>query len=142
MSLKLKVKKLHPDAVIPSYSHEGDAAFDLSSVDEYVLNPGERVTVKTGLQMEIPKGYWGNIRDRSGVAAKYSVHTLAGVVDSHYRGEIGVVLINLGSENYQIEKGDRVAQMVIQSHETCEIEEVLELSETTRGEDGFGSTGK
>jgi len=137
----IKIKKINSYAIIPKYAHEGDAGFDLCSVEEYILSPGEKEIVKTGLQMEIPEGYFGSIRDRSGMAAKHAIHTLAGVVDSHYRGEVGVVLINLGKEKYEVKKGDRIAQMIIQPVETAKIEEVNELSETKRGEGGFGSTG-
>lgn len=140
--MKLKIKKIHEDAIIPQYAHFGDAGFDLYSIDNYVLKPMERTVVKTGIVMEIPKEYFGNIRDRSGLAAKYSIHTLAGVVDSGYRGEIGVVMINLGHENYEIKKGDRIAQMLIQKVEHCIIEEVSELEESIRNSSGFGSTGK
>lgn len=139
--LKLKVKKIHPDAVIPKYAHEGDAGFDLRSVENYVLKPMEKTIVKTGLQMEIPEKYFGSIRDRSGLAAKYSIHILAGVIDSHYRGEVGVVIINLGEKEFKINKNDRIAQMLIQPVATAEIQEVDELSETARGEGRFGSTG-
>lgn len=139
--MKIKIKKINPDAVIPKYAHEGDAGFDLCSIEDYILKPMERRTVKTGIQIEIPKGYFGSIRDRSGLAAKHSIHTLAGVVDSHYRGEIGVVLINLGKEEFKINKEDRIAQMLIQPVLIGEIEETDSLSETSRGEGGFGSTG-
>ena len=140
--VSVRIKKIHYDAVIPSYAHTGDAAFDLKSVGDYLIGPGERTVVKTGLQIEIPEGYWGNIRDRSGMAAKYGIHILAGVIDSNYRGEVGVVMANLGKENYSVNRGDKIAQMIIQSYEHCEIKEVSELSETVRGEEGFGSTGK
>ncbi len=139
---ELKIKKISPNSVIPKYSHKGDAGFDLASAENYLLSPGNKIIVNTGLQMEIPDGYWGNIRDRSGLAAKKAIHVLAGVVDSHYRGEIKVVLINLGKENFEIKKGDRIAQMIITPYEDYEIEEVSDLSETERGESGFGSTGK
>ena len=139
--MKLKIKKLHPDAKIPSYAHAGDAGMDLCSVEEKTLMPGDKTIVKTGIVIELPEDYFGNIRDRSGLAAKYGIHTLAGVVDCHYRGEIGVVMINLGKEEFKINVGDRIAQMLIQKVENPEIEEVSELSETKRGEGGFGSTG-
>lgn len=136
-----KCKKLHPDARIPSYAHEGDAGMDLYSQEDYILKPLERALVKTGVAMEIPEGYWGNIRDRSGLASKKGIHTLAGVVDSIYRGEIGVVIMNLGKEDFEIKKGDKIAQMLIQKVEQANVIEVNELSETVRGDGGFGSTG-
>ncbi len=138
--LKIKVKKIHPNAVIPKYAYEGDAGMDLHSVKNYVLKPMEKTIVKTGLQMEIPEKYFGSIRDRSGLAAKHSIHTLAGVIDSHYRGEIGVVLINLGEKEFKINKYDRIAQLIIQPIKIAEIQEVENLSETSRG-GGFGSSG-
>jgi len=139
---KLKIKRIHPDATIPKYAHEGDAGFDLCSVENYLLNPGEKVIIKTGLQIEIPENYFGNIRDRSGLVAKHGIHTLAGIIDSPYRGEIKVAAINLGKESYPITKGDRIAQMIIQKFAYCDFEEAKELSKTSRGTGGLGSTGK
>lgn len=141
MSIEIKFTKIKDHAIIPKYAHPGDAGFDLHAIENYLLNPGERIIVKTGLQMEIPSGYYGSIRDRSGLAAKHGIHVLAGVVDSEYRGEVGVVLVNLGEENFKINKLDRIAQMIIQPHAYCEIEETKEVSDTVRGEGGFGSTG-
>ena len=139
--ISIKYKRIHPDAKIPSYAHEGDAGMDLYSVEDYVLKPGEKIIVKTGIAIEMPEGYFGSIRDRSGLAARYAIHVLAGVIDCHYRGEIGVVIINLGKEEFSISKGDRIAQVLIQTVEHVNILEVNELSETSRGKDGFGSTG-
>jgi|SRR3989338_4720644 len=139
--ISIKYKRIHPDAKIPSYAHEGDAGMDLYSVEDYVLKPGEKIIVKTGIATEMPEGYFGSIRDRSGLAARYAIHVLAGVIDCHYRGEIGVVIINLGKEEFSISKGDRIAQVLIQTVEHVNILEVNELSETSRGKDGFGSTG-
>lgn len=137
----LKIKKIYEDSIIPRYAHNYDAGLDLYSYESYLLKPLERITVKTGISMEIPQGYFGSIRDRSGLASKKGVHTLAGVVDSNYRGEIGIVIINLGNENLEINKGDKIAQILIQKVETPEIEEVNELNKSNRGERGFGSTG-
>ena len=139
--ISIKYKRIHPDAKIPSYAHEGDAGMDLYSVEDYVLKPGEKIIVKTGIATEMPEGYFGSIRDRSGLAARYAIHVLAGVIDCNYRGEIGVVIINLGKEEFSISKGDRIAQVLIQTVEHVNILEVNELSETSRGKDGFGSTG-
>ncbi len=140
MPIEIKFTKIKDHAIIPKYAHPGDAGFDLHAIENYLLNPKEKIIVKTGLRMEIPSGYYGSIRDRSGLAAKHGIHVLAGVVDSGYRGEVGVVLINLGEENFKINKLDRIAQMIIQPHAICDIEEA-EVSETVRGEGGFGSTG-
>jgi len=139
---KIKIKKLHPNAIIPKYAHEGDAGLDLCSIKNYSLGPMEKELIETGISMEIPKGYFGSIRDRSGLAVKYSLHTLAGVIDSGYRGQIGVVIMNLGKKEFKINKGDRIAQMLIQPVIIPEIEEVEDTGKTSRGDGGFGSTGR
>ncbi len=140
--MKLKIKKLHKDAKTPKYGHHDDAGFDLLAIDDFLIKVGERFAVPTGIAMEIPEGYVGLIWDKSGVAIKSGLKTIAGVVDSTYRGEILVGVINLSKEDYLFEKGHKVAQMLIQKKETVEFEEVNELTDTNRGEGGFGSTGK
>jgi dUTP pyrophosphatase len=140
--MQLKIKKLNNDAVLPNYSHSDDAGFDLYSIENVEIKIGQRVQVPIGIVMEIPVGHVGLIWDKSGLSHKNGLKTLGGVIDSGYRGEIKVGLINLGTENYILEKGHKVAQMIIQKKETCEIIEVDELSDTSRGEGGFGSTGK
>lgn len=141
---KIKIKKLHPDAILPRYAHEGDAGMDVFSLENAVLEPGERKTVPTGLSFEVPLGYEIQIRPRSGLALNHGI-TLSntpGTLDSGYRGELKIGMINLSKQNYEIKKGERIAQLVLAKHETAEIQEVEELSQTTRGENGFGSTGK
>lgn len=140
--MEIKVKKIDEQAILPKTMNPGDAAMDFSSLKDYTIEPGEKIIVETGIAVAIPEGYWGNIRDRSGLAAKNGIHTLAGVIDSNYRGEIRIVLINLGKEVYNIKRGDRIAQMLIQKHEEININEVNELDETVRGENRFGSTGQ
>ena len=140
--MKIKVKKLNPDAKLPRYSHKGDAGADLYSIEDKILRPMERYGFHTGISMEIPEAYVGLIKDRSGLAVKNGLHTLAGVIDSEYRGEIGVVLINLGQEDFEIKGGDRIAQLLIQKVENAEFTEADELSDTARKQGGFGSTGK
>lgn len=140
--LKVKILKIDSKAKVPFYAHEGDAGFDLHSIENCTLNPGEKKVIRTGLKMEIISGYFGSIRDKSGLAAKFGIHVLAGVIDSGYRGEICIALINLGKEEFEINIGDKIAQMLIQKVECVEFEEVEELSETSRGSGGFGSTGK
>ena len=140
--LEIKIKKIVKNAVIPKYAHYGDAGFDLYSTGGYIVKPKETAIVKTGIQIEIPNGYFGSIRDRSGLAVKHSIHTLAGVVDSGYRGEVKVALINLGEIEFVIREKDRIAQMIIQPYEFCRIKESGNLSETSRGDGGFGSSGK
>jgi len=139
--MELKIQRLDKDVDIVKYAHKGDAAFDLRASMDVVVGKGDKVLVSAGIKMAIPEGYAGFIWDRSGLAAKNSIHCLAGVVDSSYRGEVKVVLINLGEEDFYIKKGMRIAQMVIQKIENPELVEVEDLSETCRGEGGFGSTG-
>lgn len=140
--MQIKIKKNHPQAIIPKNAYDqNDAAVDLHACENLILKPGERAVVNTGLQIALPVGYFGNIRDRSGLAIKHGLHTLAGVIDSHYRGDYTVILINLGSEPYEIKVGDRIAQLLIQKVESVEWQEVSELDETVRGAGGFGSSG-
>ncbi len=139
--MELKVKKLREDAKLPLRKREGDAGLDLYSVEEVILQPGEWKAVPTGVAVEIPKGYFGLIKDRSGLALKHALHCLAGVVDENYRGEVKVVLINLGGEPIKLEKHTRIAQLLIIPYLPVEVREVKELSETERGEGGFGSSG-
>ncbi len=140
--MKLKVMKLRPEAQLPKYGRPGDAGMDLYAAEGATLSPGRQVVAHTGIAVEIPEGYAGLIWDRSGLAAKSGIKTMAGVVDCTYRGEIGVVLINLGSTPYHVQAGDRIAQMLIQPVVTAQVEETTELAETGRGGSGFGSSGK
>lgn len=137
----IKVKKIHKDAKIPLYGHKGDAGLDIFSVIDTLLEAKEVKPIPTGIQIAIPEGYVGLIWDKSGISLK-GVHRLAGVIDSGYRGEIQVVLVNMGEKPYTIEKGVKIAQLLIQPVKEVEIEEVSELEETSRGKNGFGSTGK
>ena len=138
----LLIKKLHPDAIIPKYIREGDAAFDLYSMETIIIPPNERRLISTGIMMAIPSGHVGLIWDRSGLAAKNGIKTMGGVIDHTYRGEVKVILHNLSLENFQVEKGLRIAQMLIQPVVTEKIEEVQDLeTNTTRGTSGFGSSG-
>ncbi len=139
---ELRVKKLFNDAQLPIKKDDGDAAFDLYSYIPWVLRPNEWWPLPTGISLEIPFGYAGFVWPRSGMSANHGLDVLAGVVDSNYRGEINVVLNNTGIIDYIIEKGDRVGQIVIQQLPFFEVVEVEELSDTERGEDGFGSSGK
>jgi len=139
--MKIKAKKLYPDAQLPQTMRKGDAAMDLYSYRDYKIEPDERVVVDSGIIMAIPEGYWGNIRDRGGLPVKHGIHTMSGVIDSNYRGEIKIVMINLGQETYTIKKGHRVCQIIIAKYENIGIEEVGELDDTNRGKDGFTSSG-
>lgn len=137
----VKIQKLAKEIDTPSYAKLGDAAFDLRSAVEQEIKPGERKLFSTGIKLAIPEGHVGLIWDRSGLAARNGIHVLAGVVDSSYRGEIGVVLKNLGDEIFKVEKNMKIAQMLIQPVVSAKLEEVEELDKTERGEKGFGSTG-
>ncbi len=131
---------------LPAFKTVGSAGVDLQAFIEttIVLQPLERQIIPTGLYMEIPQGYEAQIRPRSGLAIKHGITCLntPGTIDSDYRGEIGVILVNLSKENFAIHPGDRVAQMVIAQHESPEFVEVETLEETERGTGGFGSTGR
>jgi dUTP pyrophosphatase len=140
--MKIKIKKLHPDAVVPRYATEYAAGFDLYSIQTIIVHPGERVSVPTGIAVELPHDHVFLIWDKSGLSHKHGLKTLGGVVDADYRGEILVGITNLGHVDYVLEKGHKIAQAIIQKIEHPEIEVVDELSETLRGAGGFGSTGK
>lgn len=140
--MKLKIKKIHPDAVIPKFAHEGDAGMDIFSIEKVEIKPDDRVQVKTGLAFEVPDGFVGLIWDKSGLSHKHGLKTLGGVLDSGYRGELMVGITNLSKETYILERGHKVAQMLVQKIEHPEIVEVETLSDTKRGKGGFGSTGK
>lgn len=142
----VRFKKLHPDAQIPEYKTKEAAGMDLRSVEKCKMNgwyPSKVQIVSTGLAMSIPKGYEAQIRPRSGLAAKHGVTVLnsPGTIDSDYRGEIKVILINHGGQEFTIEPGDRIAQMVIAPLAKTEVREVTILDDTDRGSGGFGSTG-
>ena len=137
----IKFQKILDDAIIPHYAHPGDAGMDVFSAEETIIKAGKRKNVRTGVKMELPEGFVGLVWDKSGLALKNGIKTMAGVIDSGYRGEIGIVFVNLSDQDYKIEKGQKIAQMLIQKVERVEIEETKELSETKRGEGCFGSTG-
>lgn len=138
----LKIKKIVSDAILPSYAHPGDAGLDMYSNETIVIKPNEAVKVKTGISIEIPDGFVGLVWDKSGLSTNHKIKTLGGVIDSGYRGESLIGLINLGDTPYTIEKGHKVAQMLIQKIERVDVIEAGELNDTSRGEGGFGSTGK
>lgn len=175
--LQVKIKRLHPDAVIPKYAHEGDAGFDLVAVEDVVVEPGETAKVPTGIAIELPPGYELQVRPRSGISLRTKLRVVLGTVDAGYRGEIGVIVDNIAQKEYYcrgknqelgvlydenaigidgresvtgkshpagtciIRKGDRIAQGVIAPVSTADFVEVEKLSDTTRGNGGFGSTG-
>ena len=142
MAIKIKMQKIS-DVPTPSYAHKGDSGVDLHAAEDYVLKPMERKLIPTGIKLEIPYGYEGQVRPKSGLALNHGIsHANAvGTIDSSYRGEIKVPLINLSNESYKIEKGKKIAQLVFAKVEEIVFEEVEELNNTTRNEGGFGSTG-
>lgn len=141
--MRVKIKQLHPDALIPQYQTLGAAGFDLHALEDYKLSAGERVLVKTGLAFELQSGFELQIRPRSGLALKNGISVLnaPGTIDSDYRGEVGVLLINHSKEDFAIKKGDRIAQGVVARYERVEFEVCEELGESARGAGGFGSSG-
>jgi dUTP pyrophosphatase len=141
--MKLRVRRLVPYAILPLYAHPGDAGLDIFSAESVELPPAESRMVRTGIAIELPKGTEAQVRPRSGLAAKHCVTVLntPGTVDEGYRGEVCVILINHGRQPFRVDKGMKIAQMVIKPVITVEVEEADELSDTRRGTGGFGSTG-
>src|SRR5580692_7361278 len=141
--MKIPIKKLHPDAQLPAYAHGPleDAGLDLRSVERVVLQPGVAQAVPTGIAIELPPGYEAQVRPRSGMALKHSLTVNFGTIDPGYRGEIRVIMFNLGRADYKIEKGDRIAQLVVAKYEAIDWEEG-DLGESDRGSGGFGSSGR
>lgn len=140
--MKIKVKKVNLEAKLPSYAHPGDVGLDLFAIEDYELKPGERRIFPVGFALEFPHGYAAIVKDKGSLPKNGGIHTMGGVFDAGYRGEYNVNLINLGSEAYKIEKGHKIAQLVIIPVEIAELEEVEELSDSSRGHGRFGSTGK
>ena len=142
MKIKVINKSNHP---LPHYETIASAGMDLraNNVENIVIGPMERAIVPTGIYMELPIGIEAQVRPRSGLAAKKGITVLnaPGTIDADYRGEVGVILVNLSKESFVIENGERIAQMVIAKHERADWQEVSELSNTERGAGGFGSTG-
>jgi len=141
--MKIRIKKLHPDAFLPHYAHgpKEDAGMDLRAIERVVLPPGIAQAVPTGVAIELPAGAEAQVRPRSGMALKHSITVNFGTIDPGYRGEIRVVMFNLGREDYVIEKGDRIAQLIVSTYQAVEWEEG-ELGDSARGAGGFGSSGR
>jgi len=152
----LKIKKIVEDLEDINYTRDGDAALDLRASGKWIINldenkeeiinneyeikPNERILIKTGIKIEIPKWHYGQIKDRSGLAMKYGLNIMGGVIDENYRDEIGVIMINHGSKSYKLIKNERIAQMIIKKYTKVNVEYVDELNKTAR-EGGFGSSG-
>lgn len=143
--MKIRLKKLSPEASIPQYAHgaEEDAGMDLRAIESATLEPGIPHAVPTGIAIELPPGYEAQVRPRSGLALKHAVTipNSPATIDPGYRGEIRVILLNAGHSRYRVEKGDRIAQLVIAKYESVEWEEG-ELADSARGAGGFGSSGR
>lgn len=140
--MELQVQKLHPDAKVPSFAHDTDAGMDVYCVEEMTVAPSQRVQIRTGIALGIPKGYVGLIWDKSGIAHKAGLKTLGGVVDSGYTGEVFVGIFNTSTETHTFLAGDKVAQILIQKIEQPAVVEVASLAASERGTGAFGSTGK
>jgi dUTP pyrophosphatase len=143
--MQIRIQRIHPDAVLPRYAHgpDEDAGMDLIAVEEVTLDPQVPRMVPTGLTIELPPGYEAQVRPRSGLALKHAISmpNTPGTIDPGYRGEIRVILINLGREPYTVHAGDRIAQMIVARYEAVEwVEEAL--ADSTRGQGGFGSSGR
>ena len=143
--IKIQIKKLSNSVLIPRYETLGSSGMDIAAhiEENLIINPGEKTLVSTGFSISIPRGYEIQIRPRSGLAVKKNITVLntPGTIDADYRGEIKVILINFGKEKFVIKNGDRIAQMVVCPVIHADLEEVEELSDTERGQGGFGSTG-
>ncbi len=139
--MQLKVKKLYGDAKLPTKGHPGDAGMDFYAQEAVVFKPGEQMRVHTGVAVEIPEGCVGLIWDKSGVSFNLGLKIMGGVIDAGYRGEIIMSLLNTGDQEVVLEKGHKVAQMIIQKFEDCDIVETSDLTETVRGAGREGSTG-
>ncbi len=141
--MTVKVLRSDPEAQLPAYAHPGDAGMDVRSIEELTLAPGARALVHTGLVLMLPPDAEAQVRPRSGLALKHGVTVLntPGTIDAGYRGEVGVILVNLGTEPFTVEKGMKIAQIVVSPVAQAEIVEVASVDETDRGAGGFGSTG-
>ena len=137
----LEVKKLSKDAMLPTRASEGAAGYDLFSAEDCTIHAGMRRIVKTDLSVAIPKNHYGRIAPRSGLSWKKSIDIGAGVIDFDYRGPVGMLLVNNSTEHFDVKKGDRVAQLLLERVSVPEVLEVDDLDDTERGQKGFGSTG-
>ena len=141
--MKLSIRRIDPAAQMPTYAHPDDAGMDVRSIEELTLEPGARALVHTGLVFQLPPDAEAQVRPRSGLALTHGVTVLnsPGTIDAGYRGEVGVILVNLGQQPFRIEKGMKIAQVVVSRVEQADIVDVQETDETDRGSGGFGSTG-
>jgi dUTP pyrophosphatase len=142
--MNLYIETIDEKAQIPEYAHNGDSGMDLYSIENVSLEPGERKLIHTGIRIQLPANTEAQIRPRSGLALKHGVTVLntPGTIDEGYRGEIGIILINHGEKTFKVTEGMRIAQMVIKSTVSVNIERIDSLDDTSRGDGGFGSTGE
>ncbi len=138
----VKAKRIHPAARLPERGTSRAAGADLHCIEAFTLEPGERKLAPTGLIVEIPPGWYGRVAPRSGLAVRHAIDTLAGVIDPDYRAELKVLLVNLGDVAVSFNAGDRIAQLILERAAVCDYVWADELSETERGDGGFGSTGQ
>ena len=139
--MSLRIKKLTYDAIIPTRGSGGAVGYDLYSTDAVVIPPTHRALIGTGVAIVLPAGVYGRVAPRSGLAVKHGIQVGAGVVDPDYTGEVKVVLFNHGDKDFEVKRGERIAQLVLERCETPDVEEIGLLEETERGAGGFGSTG-
>lgn len=144
METKIKLKKLDKNVILPTKQSKGSSGLDIYSNENAIVEMGENKLIRTGFSLELPPGFEAQIRSRSGLALKYRIFVLnsPGTIDEDYRGEVGVILMNLGDNNFVVKKGDRIAQLIILEIPSIVLEETATLSDTIRGEGGFGSTDK
>ena len=143
VTVRVKRGESSKDIPVPSYATPGSAGLDIRSAEDVIIEPGERAAARSGIYLEIPPGFEGQVRPRSGLALKHGVTVLnsPGTIDSDYRGEVRVIMINHGREKFSVKRGDRIAQIVFAPCARAGIEEVYELGDTGRSSGGFGSTG-
>lgn len=140
--MSLGVKKLYYDSIIPTRGSYGAVGYDIYGNMDCVIRSSERELVSTGITIVLPSGVYGRIAPRSGLAVKYGIQVGAGVIDPDYTGEVKVILFNHGEKDFEVKKGDRIAQLILETCKTPPIEEIVIVEETDRGSEGFGSTGK
>ena len=140
--MEIQIKKLSKNGVIPTQGSSYAAGYDLYAAEEMIIEPGQRGLIKTNISVSIPESYYGRVAPRSGLSYKKGLDVLAGVIDADYRGDIGVILLNTGSETFKANLGDRIAQLIIEKCHKVSWKEVGDLSDSVRSSRGFGSTGK
>ena len=139
--MQLGIKKLVQDSIIPTRGSDGAVGYDLYSNEDCIIEPDNRWLVSTGISVVLPEGVYGRVAPRSGLSVKHGIQVGAGVIDPDYTGEVRVILFNQGNKNFEIKKGDRIAQLILERCETPPVVEINTIEATKRGSGGFGSTG-